>query len=91
VLMDCQMPSLNGFQATEVIRQRESETDTHLPIIALTAGAVRGFRELCLRRGMDDYLSKPFKPEELSTLIGRLLRRPSRPSPADLAIEDLDD
>ncbi len=71
VLMDCQMPVLDGYETTAQIRQHEAEQtpDTHLPVIALTANSMAGDREKCLAAGMDDYLSKPFKIEQLSALL----------------------
>jgi len=75
VLMDCQMPEMDGFEATRTIRQLEhdGELDGHLPIIALTANAVKGDRERCIEAGMDDYISKPFEAQKLLQLIAQLL------------------
>ena len=70
VLMDIQMPEMSGFEATETIRRQESGSGRHLPIIALTAHAMDGDRERCLESGMDGYLSKPVRGEELSRVIG---------------------
>jgi signal transduction histidine kinase/ActR/RegA family two-component response regulator len=73
VLMDCQMPVMDGFEATRAIRGREGG-GAALPIIALTANAVVGDRERCLAAGMNEYLSKPFKLEQLGDVLGRYLR-----------------
>jgi CheY-like chemotaxis protein len=69
VLMDVQMPLLDGIAATMLIRQREKETGSHQPIVALTAYAVKGDQERCLAAGMDGYLPKPIRPEELDALL----------------------
>lgn len=74
VLMDCQMPVMDGFEATARIRERERELGLpSLPIIALTANAISGDREYCLSHGMDDYLSKPFSQQQLHELLARWL------------------
>ena len=75
VLMDIQMPEMDGFEATAVIRQREERDGTHMPIIALTANAMKGDRERCLAARMDGYLSKPIVPQELDELLETYLRR----------------
>jgi TMAO reductase system sensor TorS len=86
VLMDCQMPEMDGFAATRAIRSAESPGGRRVPIVALTANAMEGDRERCLEGGMDDYLSKPFKAPQLYALLARWLPagepRPKAAEPA---------
>lgn len=72
VLMDLEMPGINGIEATVQIRQREKESGRHTPIIAMTAHAMDGDRERCLAAGMDAYTSKPFRPDQLRSLIASI-------------------
>ena len=73
VLMDIQMPEMDGFQATKAIRDQESITGAHLPIIALTAHAIPGYRQKCLDAGMDDYIAKPVSSQDLLDVVNRTL------------------
>ncbi len=73
VLMDIQMPEMDGFEATTAIRQKEQQTGAHLPIIAMTAHAMEGDREHCIAAGMDGYVSKPINVQELFTVIENVM------------------
>ena len=74
VLMDCQMPEMDGFSATAALREREQATGGHVPIIALTAHAMVGDRERCTAAGMDGYVPKPLRAEELFAAIEKLVQ-----------------
>ncbi len=69
ILMDIQMPKMDGLKTTEKIRKEEKNTGKHIPIIALTAHAMKGDRERCLEAGMDGYASKPLNADELFAVI----------------------
>jgi PAS domain S-box-containing protein len=75
VLMDVQMPEMDGLEATERIRALERTAGGHIPVVAMTAYAMKGDRDMCLSRGMDDYVSKPIQPAELYAVLGRVSAR----------------
>jgi two-component system, sensor histidine kinase and response regulator len=78
VIMDVQMPKMDGLEATAFIREREKGSSKHIPIIALTAHAMKGDQEACLAAGMDAYVSKPIKANELFSVIEKLIGEKSR-------------
>jgi signal transduction histidine kinase/CheY-like chemotaxis protein/HPt (histidine-containing phosphotransfer) domain-containing protein len=83
IFMDCQMPEMDGFEATAAIRKAEAKSKRHVPIVALTAGAIEGDRELCLASGMDDYVTKPFTPEQMRAALATWLGRATRSGKRD--------
>ena len=87
VLMDVQMPELDGYETTRRIRADE-DGSPRMPIIAMTAGALQGDREAALDAGMDDYLSKPLRPEALDAVLERWLGAAPQPTPAEPIFDD---
>jgi len=81
ILMDVQMPVMDGFEAIRLIREKERATGTHMPIIALTAHAMKGDRERCLAAGADDYVAKPIRTHELLDAIDRAATKRTAASP----------
>ena len=80
VLMDCQMPEMDGFEATRTIRNRELDTGRHLPIVALTANAMSEDRDRCLDAGMDGYISKPYSAADFERTLDRWCRLQALPA-----------
>jgi len=87
--MDVQMPAMDGLEATAVIRERERATGARIPIVAMTAHAMQGDRDRCLSSGMDEYLAKPLRLDELVELVERVAERhPSAGTPQPVAEAD---
>ena len=81
VLMDCQMPEMDGFEATRAVRLKEAAASSpSIPIIAMTASAMQADRERCLQAGMNDFIAKPVQPGELAEMLARWLAISTRPS-----------
>ncbi len=80
VLMDVQMPEMDGLEATEAIRKMEVGTARRVPIVAMTAHAMQGYRDLCVQAGMDDYVTKPIVPEKLFQILDELRMRRAVPN-----------
>jgi CheY-like chemotaxis protein len=74
IFMDVQMPDMDGFEATAAIREAERATDTHIPIVAMTAHAMSGDRERCLAAGMDDYVAKPISVKEIDRILLQIVQ-----------------
>jgi signal transduction histidine kinase/CheY-like chemotaxis protein len=90
ILMDVQMPEMNGFEATALIRQKEKERGKHIPIIAMTAKAMKEDREECLAAGMDAYVSKPFRIDELVKVIQGMVPNPNTQESGVLKISSIE-
>jgi two-component system sensor histidine kinase/response regulator len=82
VLMDVEMPEMDGFRTTTAIREQERATGRHLPIVAMTAHALAGDRERCLEAGMDSYVAKPLRPQELVVAVEGFFGPVSEPAAA---------
>jgi CheY-like chemotaxis protein len=92
VLMDCQMPIMDGYEATGAIRAWEKQSNgKHVPIVAMTANAMQGDREACIAAGMDDYLTKPIKRLTLNTALSQWLKSAplSQTAPNEAVVEGI--
>ena len=83
VLMDCQMPKMDGFTAARAIRKREANANPpeHIPVVAVTANAMKGDRERCLDAGMDAYVTKPIEGEQLRAVLESFFAPPQSTKP----------
>jgi len=82
ILMDVQMPEMDGLEATEIIRARERGSDAHVPIVAMTAHAMQGDRQRCLEAGMDEYIAKPIRAKQLFQTMANVMGLSNEPLPA---------
>jgi CheY-like chemotaxis protein len=80
MFLDCQMPGMDGFDATEKIRQDQAISGSYVPIIAMTANAMGGDRQKCLQVGMDDFMAKPFTAEQLAAVVRHWVGRGTPPT-----------
>lgn len=91
IFMDCQMPEMDGFEATRSIRNLEKQSSKNVPIVAMTADAVEGSREQCLTAGMDDYISKPIDPDVLKVILERWLPASQQAGASSVPLETHED
>ena len=82
ILMDVSMPEMDGLEATRIIRQREEGAGGHIPIVAVTAHAIGGDRDRCLKAGMDAYIAKPYRSRELREIVARVTEEAVQPAPS---------
>ena len=88
ILMDVQMPKMNGYETALLIREEEEKTGIHVPIIALTACTMENDKEICTCSGMDDFIAKPFKPKELFALIEKYTSS-AKNAPSEIRLESI--
>jgi two-component system, sensor histidine kinase and response regulator len=90
IVMDVEMPEMDGFEATREIRRAESAMDKHIPIIAMTAHAMKGDQQRCLAGGMDFYVSKPVRKADLLATISACVNRSERLTSAKVRVRSTD-